>query len=697
MKSKKVLAILLSMAIMLTFMPTMAFAADPAPNLGAGEVATVEEAEASVTTDETSAPIYYDSFANAFAATNSANNAEKHAEITLLADAEFPNVNLLGFAFNTDLSIVLNGKELTGVPQDGYNKNGYCVKSVVEDSKVSKVVIAEHAKINSATAASADTIFEWVEDKTVDPNNTGRWTVVSMQVICEACGEIATIDTTIVPETLTNTSVRYRTRFYNNQYRFEYDSTQRYGTRYYWRNSWNLITTKSKDEIEVDDYTITTQPHIHRGNNVNQHVDGLPVVKAALTDKVGNVIEDPTVEVVVATKEEIEATDPAIDVYAENGRTTTVRNTDPTCNDYGTTVYKATVKDPNGEVVGFRYLLDSQAKAKVAHKKGAFYGYKLRTKYLDTTGETSAYWDTEKAARDAAKENTEVEGAEVDSVVVNNETKYFYWAYPKAVTQAKQGESTTKDVSGTSAITVGDNYTEDGSFTYIPVYYCATDYAHNVVTTPLVDDEPVTVAPKRDAANKTESDDGYNVNKLTYSTCTTWNYPSASYSYSFKTDPTDTVAQSRTWTLTVNTVNKPVAKYTHKLNESADYHVDRQPTCRLVGLASGKCAICEEPVSNVEIPKLADNFGTYDGTNTGDDLKDEILEDSEDAEGQTDLSFGSHSSVTLNADKTEATVTATCTHDGGVFKYCTTASGTDTGHWVLTETIKNRSQACYRK
>jgi hypothetical protein len=622
-KHKRVAAILLAIMMIFTFMPSMAFADD------------VVLTGANVTTDDTTEAIHYPSFEEALTATNDANNDGKHPVITLLEDAELSAAAVV----EIPLTINLNGHKLTEttnglVPAKGTwgaNAEGICRKDTDAE-----IVFAKHA--------IAEGIYNWAKRE-----NNDAWHVVGLEEICDNCGSHEEVITTeLTGNNPSQTGYQTTPSTPNATGSTTYTFRERYVSRYdRWGNptaySWRNLDTKTVDGPEAAKYSLSGTTQIVVVNGVNQHKDGLPVVKAGMVDSVGNAVT-PTVTVTAATKAELDATDPAVTVYAENGTSVVSKpyNADPTCTTPGKTTYKVVVADPDGKVVETKYLQDSQAAAKTSHIKGALKGYKLleRSEFI---------YDSEAAAVTAGGTGV----VKVASKTTAGVTKYCYWKYSSLVViDGTKSMNTIKDVAVATK-----NLENDGSFTLMPVYFC------NFENTYEVNDSAVVISPLGDATTAAQKTDG------NHSTCINWAYATKTITYTFGTG---TVQSTFTSTLRFNQTDKTSEYFSH-VSDGSKYDVEsdgtRQPTCELEGIAKVKCAICGDPDVEVTIAKLPDTFGAWTGTGTPAIGSFEI--------DGTALSGTKHN-ITLNSDKTEAVVTPTCTQPGGTFKYCTAGD-----HWVL--------------
>ena len=616
-KFKKIVISLLSVLMIFTYMPAMAFAE--------GEGATF--AGAYVTTDDTTEPIPYDTFEEALTATNTSANAEKNAVITLNEDATLSgNVTIA-----IPLKINLNGKKLTeanGKALDpakgswGGNDEDICRK----DSD-SEIIFATHE-------LSASTIYNWAKRE-----NNDAWHVVSMTGVCDNCGQ----HETTITETNTNNpqqSNLYRTTpttptlGADGKYTYQFQRSRRSSG---WSHVWETQDTKVIDGPEADKYSLKGTTKFVSVNGKTQYKDGVPVVEAGLQDALGNDV-DPTIVIAEATKAELDAE--GLKVYAENGTTQVSKpyNSDPTCTAEGKKTYKVEVKDPDGKVVETKYLQDSKAVAKTGHVKGALKGYKLLEKAV-AEGATSEA-DAVKAGTDAGKSVVKVTTEKSGSTTI-----YYYWFYGdlKEIPAAKE-QNTSKSV------TIADkNLNADGSFDVLPVYYC------NFETQNEVDDKAFTVSPYANATTAAQADDG------THSSCTKWAYASKPITYTFNKAGQETQS-TLTCTLTFGQTNKPESAYSHV--SDGTYSVITDSTCQTEGVAKIKCAICGDEDVEVAIPKKADTFGPFPGTSTP-------------SATSIDSKCSSRQKVTLNSDRTEATIAPTCEHAGGTYKYCTA------NHWVL--------------
>ncbi|MBR3146967.1 MAG: hypothetical protein IKF54_02365 [Eubacterium sp.] len=595
---KKVLVVLLSALMVFTYMPAMAFAE--------GE----ELKGASVTTSETTEAIQYETFADALEATNVSANAAKKAVITLNEDADAPNATVA-----IPLTIKLNGHKLTETesaalaPAVGAKGSTIAEDAICRKNADAEIIFAKH---------KTNTVYNW------EQQTNGKWHVVSKLVSCENCGEVT--------ESVSGTTDDGVTQDGKITYTYSEDGVAK--------------STKVVDAAPAAAYT-TPKANIVVVNGVNQHKDGLPVVKATVYDVAIKDDVDADAKVTAATEAEIrKLTTDSIPVYAENGTTettgTNAKNNEPaTCKAKGKVIYKVVVSAKDGTEVGTLYIKDSQAVAETDHVKGALKGIKWLVK--------SAAYDSEEDALAAAKTAKKVV-IKVTTATVSNATKYYYWSYDSTI--AFEGTKTisqevTKEVPAAAL-------EADGSFTYMPVYYC------NFEDTTEIDDAAVTVKPLADAKTATEANDGK------HSSCTQWKYAEKAYTYTFGTGA---VQSTFTCTFKVSPVTKDAEHLSH-ISDGTLYDVTLQPTCKTEGKATVKCAICGESNVEVDIPKLADKFGAWTGENAP-AIGSFVI-------GNVTLSGTKHK-VTLNADKTEATVTPTCTQPGGTFKFCTQEGG----HWVL--------------
>jgi hypothetical protein len=661
-KHKRVAAILLAIMMIFTFMPSMAFAD-----------VVESDGKASVTTDETTEPIQYSDFASALAATNNPLNEGQNAVVTLLADAEYPATT-----YAIKLTIDLNGHKLTGVPADGPVAsvgNKFCLKSVVENGETTKIVINDHNGVGDS-----DAVYNWEEQA------DGSWKVVSSSYVCDAC-EFS--DTSDINEndpfgvTVTNPNAGWNNVNYNNNnqrrvyngtaniYRTEYNSTNdNYefklgtvtGTRTDTRtrsNQWSQWNTQDGEWVwDLNNVTWTAvlaskaantpagpayvidpanPADFVRVNGVIQRKDGLPVVKASVIKVETGEVVDGVVTLSTTTNEELEKVE---------GLDPSIRNSAATCQEKGDVVYKAEVADPDGNVVATSYLLDEKIVPKTDHVKGALKGYKLLEK-------TKAVGATTEAEAIAAANGADV--VKVTTETANGTTTYYYWTYGAVI----KVNGTEGNINPT--VTVADkNLEADGSFTYMPVFYCASEsvtaYAGEV------DGTAVTVKALPNATTKAEAGDGK------HSLCKEYAYAdSEPLAYEFKK-----IGQTETskMTCTFNFANagKAPAAYSH-VSDGTQYNVTKPATCKEEGKATVQCAICDEKDVEVAIEKIADTFGAFPAgaaTPTADVI---------------DSTLDKNQTVTLNADRTEATVTATCEHPGGTYKYCTAEK-----HWVLQGT-----------
>ncbi|MBR2547622.1 MAG: hypothetical protein IKF07_05460 [Eubacterium sp.] len=618
-KLKKVIVSLLSVLMLMAYMPAMAFADE------------VVLSGANVTTDETTEPIHYDTFEEALHATNVDANAETNAVITLLEDAALTELEQI----NIPMTIKLNGHTLTEDPVAfdpakgswGANPAGICRKD-----GVGEIIFKEHA-------LAASTVYNWAKRE-----NNDAWHVVSMQAFCENCGQHETEirEATYPDRNVYRTTPAQPTLGPDGKYTYQFQGTERRQGRW----QWTTLTTKVIDGPEADKYVLSGTTQIVVVNGINQHKDGLPVVKAEMKDAVGNDVE-PTVTVTAATKAELDAE--GVKVYAENGTNVVGKpyNADPTCTAMGKTTYKVVVADPDGKEVETKYLQDSQAAAKTGHVKGALKGYKLLEK-------SEADYDSEEAAIQAGKD-AHKSVVKVTSKTVEGATKYNYWFYGELAEIAG-----TKVSNTVKAVEVAPkNLEEDGSFTIMPVFFCNFEDENEV------DDKAEVVKPLADAKTAAEAADGK------HSKCVKWAYESKAITYTFGTG----AAQS-TFTSTLNFSETDKAeKYFSHVSDGTMYNVIEQPTCKHEGTALIKCAICGDGEVPVTIPKLPDTFGAWTPSRPG-----QTLPDIEDFVIDGVVLSGTKHTITLNADKTEAVVTPTCTQPGGTFKYCTAGE-----HWVVME------------
>jgi hypothetical protein len=679
-KHKSVIAVLLSVMIVFTFMPTMAFAAD--------ESSDAVLKGAYVVTDDTTEPIVYDSFADALNATNNAANWEKHAVITLNEDAtlafdpddDYPDTFIIPMTIN------LNGHKLSGAPADGLIEGSiYCAKNVKVGGAVSQLLINLH---------DGPTVYTWTEDTTVkEVPSTGRWVVSAKTVTCDAC---ETIDPQpIVDGDVTRTNVsgwsggnsrqtrtanaaRYVTTYdpENDQYVCKYETGEgtQTRTRQYvfpsgWTNweygDWTYNWTESS-EVATKAANTPDKPYVLNKsvkfvvvNDKIQHKDGLPVVTSKVKEVASGAVVDGAVKLTAVSNEDLaKITD--LEVYDKEDKITAKRNQDATCTEPGAVVYKAEVSDPEGNIVETKYLRDDEATPKSGHVKGAFKGYKLLEKAVADGATSDA--EAAKAGKDAGKSVVKVSSETDESGV----TTYFYWYYDDIVEVAgTKGGSVNANVNLNKE---GHKYLEaDGSFTFMPVYYCNFEDVNEI------EDAAVTVSPLPDATTAAEAKDGK------HSKCTRWYYANKAFTYTFGTG----VAQNTfTCTLLFSDTPKTPAYESH-VSDGTYYKVTKDPTCEEEGTADVKCAICYDPTDpdkyvQVKVAKLADTFGAYSGEGTPGIGNFKIA-------GKT--LTGTKHKITLNANKTEAVVAPTCTEPGGTFKYCTGKNNIhgelEVPHWVL--------------
>jgi hypothetical protein len=476
-------------------------------------------------------------------------------------------------------------------------------------------------------------------------------------------------------------------------------------------------TPEAVKEVAVEDekYTVKSgkDAAIVVVLNQVQHKDGLPVVECTLTDGVNDFAGD--VAVTAATDAELAAT--GVKVYGIDGQeipkaaagAASTWNIPATCETTGAVVYKAVVKDPDGKVVQTRFLQDPQAVAKVAHEKGAFYGYKLLKKHYPS-GATG--WDTEaeaqKAADDAVKAQTVGAVDRIATVGEGAAVKYVYWAYETTVHRvATSNTNNPKYNSGLTDLNstaLTDAIDVDGSFKYIPVFFCAYDYTagSQATTHKTVDGDAVTVNPLPNETSAADHSANTGNPKTKFSTCTAFYYTDEAITYSFKNSANEAEPTTHTWKLRFSNTSQAWDQSTWSMvtnydgitkstvgaknshSASAEKRITRQPTCALEGAATTTCSICNAGGVAVEVPKLSHTYGAYAGSTP-------VIGDFKDSKGTT-LSGNAHT-ITLNEAKTEAVVTPTCEQAGGTYKWCdgtnNVVSGTKTGHWVLqTETPK---------
>ena len=596
---KKVLVVLLSALMIFTYMPAMAFAE--------GETAPVV-----VTTKDGSAD--YTTLDAALAAISSTQTED--ATVTLNEDQELTASYTVAYP----MIIKLNGKKLTYAtdvtltPAAGAQGTTIADDVICRKDAEDQIVFAKH---------KANIVYNWSQKA------DGDYEVVSKNVKCENCGEVT--------ETVTGTTTK--------------SGPVEGKITYTYKEGEEVKATKVVDAAPAAAY-VDAKAIIVQVTGVNQHKDGLPVVKATVKDVAIDDRVDADAVVTAATEAELKKLTAGA-VKKEDGETTaeSIVNEPATCKSMGKTIYKVVVSK-NGTEVGTVYLKDSQAAPKTDHVKGAIKGYKILEK--DTTG-----YDSEADAAAAAK-TAHKEAIKVTSEKVNNATKYFYWFYPE--TQPVDG---TKAGNVSKTITLAaKNLDADGSFTLMPVYYC------NFEDTTEVEDAAVTISPLPNATTAAQAGDN------AHSTCVKWAYASKSYTYTFNKNG-QTTQSTLTCTFNFDKTDKTPDAYSHV--SDGTYNVGTDSTCQTEGTATVTCAICHQ--SNVEVPveKKADTFGAYTSSTNP------VIGDFKDAKGNA-LTSTVHK-ITLNTAKTEATITPTCQEPGGTYKWCTGTNNNGNGHWVLqTET-----------
>jgi hypothetical protein len=657
MKSKKVLTILLSLAIMLTFMPTMAFATDvESGDLSAAAVVDKDGA-VSVTTSKTTKAVQYDTFESAITDINKLGADSKDIVVTLNKDVALT----ASVTVEKELKIVKGEyelKETTGktispanAPLGTAAANALCRK----DSDT-EILIVKH---------DAETVYNWTTAA------GGGYEVLTRTVTCPNCGEkVESKDTDFYGDTLTDVGT----------------DTITYG--FYLDGQTSPVATKTVPRDEK--YWVKTgyDASIVTELGQVQHKDGLPVVVATLTDGINDF--EGAVTVTEATAAELAET--GVVVYGIDGKAIASKdnwNVDPTCKEMGKVVYKAVVADPEGKVVQTRFLQDPQAVEKVPHVKGAFYGFKLLRKYYKqgAGSQTGVGFDTAEEAREAAVAAERVVEKITPVVDSTGKTTYVYWAYDKTATKVDGNPKTT---SGSSELNMayngGDPLEADGSFTFIPVYYCAYSYDEDgsaPSSTHIVDEKPMTVEPLPNEASVADHTANNPVGSK-FSTCTRFYYKAETVPYTYKKSAAEVVPTTRTWTL--NIVNNNHQNYVTKtwVPGGKTSHINgttvvptKQPTCLEEGESSTNCPLHDITTSvTVYDAKLPHTAGVYGGGTPA-------IGAFKDANG-VPLSGTAHT-ITVSEDKKEAVVTPTCEQMGGTYYWCTGANNNNVGHWVLKE------------
>ena len=145
-KFKKILVALLSVLMIFTYMPAMAFAE--------GEAAT----GVSVTTKDTTEPIQYETLADALTATNVSANAEAEAVITLNEDQDATATTIA-----IPLKINLNGHKLTETDSAALAPAAGAKGSTIADNAICRkdsdtaIVFAKH---------KTNTVYNWEQNAT---------------------------------------------------------------------------------------------------------------------------------------------------------------------------------------------------------------------------------------------------------------------------------------------------------------------------------------------------------------------------------------------------------------------------------------------------------------------------------------------------------------------------------------------------
>jgi hypothetical protein len=648
MKSKKVLAILLSLAIMLTFMPTMAFAAGE--DVVASDAVAAASTGVDVTTVDTGdEPNNYESLS---AALNVFNKSSYYFDSVVISLNQDDILNPLGLEFETPLTILTNGYEL-GLPdvfEDGteYCATGLCKSLAYDEEGALESITVNVHELDPDDLDSA--MFEWVKDE------DGDWTVSSYTFTCDACNVLDTIDvaaameqyateqsTTSTQSAAHTSTVRYRItenattgvwtfQSRSGYWRWNYSI---FGSSWRWTDSesWQTLDTHPADEPTPEErYQYNDDVHMVYVADRIQHISGLPVIKATMWDDEKKEDFDADVEVTAATDAEIEAAKKAkkLDKDAENA--------EATCEKEAVVIYKAVVSDPDGEVVDEAYFVDDQAAPKTDHVVGKLEGIQLLEK-------SKAYNSAEAAIAAAGDDFVSLESDE--------DGNYYFRSYGDLI-------KNLTDVDVEYALSA-----DKKSFTFRYAYRCLYDYPEpgtQPVTHGYIYGAGIKVEAGKNASTAAEAQDGK------HSTCTQWVYPSQKLTYEYYKTESDTVKSVIEATVSFKAEDKDEADFSH-VKTGSKYDVQVQPTCEHTGSVKIDCAICGHEVT-VPMDKYADTFAAIPGTETKVTI-----------EGRE---------ATVSADRMTATVAATCETAGGVYAYCTGVNNNDHPHYVLKEEIAKK-------
>jgi hypothetical protein len=560
------IAILLSIMIVFTFMPAMAFAADEEQTRGDGAAAILSGVYVT-TVDTGDEPNTYDSLAAALDEFNDSDYAEKNVVITICQDETLD----ASVTFRTPMTIVTNGKTLT-VPAGFKNgtdncASGLCKTLEYEGDVLKKLTINNHD--------GATTVYHW------DKTEAGGYAVTSFTFVCDICGETTTLN--VAAEMVNHDSIyTYRQHDNSSQYVFQ----RRRGSWTYWRGNWywnnaagSTWETRATKDVEapvVGKYTYNDDFKVVYVGDRIQHKDGLPVTKATVHENDNNT---DVAAVITLTK----ATDAEITKAKEDGKLDKdAKNSDATCVDEAHVIYKAVVADPEGTQVDEQYVYDYQAAPTTGHVKGKLEGIQLLVK-------SSPYW-TEAAAIEAA-------GNDLVRIEKGEDGYYYYWSYGNTI-------SDLEDVNVTDALSA-----DKQSFEYREVYRCLYDFAPQPTHEPLIYSDAVEVKAGPNATTAAEAADGK------HSDCTHWHYPKQQITYEYYKTSTDTVKSTIVADVTFVPQDKDESEYSHV--QKGSYHeIMDQPTCKEPGTAKINCAVCGTDGVTVPVDKYDDTFAAIPGTAT---------------------------------------------------------------------------------
>jgi hypothetical protein len=626
MKSKKVLTILLSLAIMLTFMPVMAFADD-------GDVsAAAATPEAFLTTAKTTTPIEYATLGDAISAANGM-TTETDITITLNKDVTVtgtPEVRV-------PLTIDLNEHELTesaraqlspNKGQWGPNWN----RTVCRQDTETSIVFATHETTRC---------YNWTE------NSDHSWSVTSEDEVCDNCGKqrASRLSGNMLSSIVDQTGTTYR-----------------YGT-----GSGSRVTVLSTYFVaasETPAYTVTSGPTVRKVGNVVQRIDGAPVFDATIRNSDSYETTDVLAAVTPATDAEIEGAKATggLGIKALDSNTdvtSSAENSIATCKAPAKTIFKVQVVDPDGNVLVTQYRWDTASAPKTDHEKGRFAGIQ----YVVKNSQKYMTEDAVIAAAEAAGDN--FVRYEYDEVTQG----YYLWVYKTESGRA----SVVTDVSSPLTIDPYALSADKKGFSYRPVFYCVFDFT-TTHADGFVFGELTEVTACDNATTNAEYKDG------AHSQCETWVYPVQkikSEYYATSTSKTKSTDYTNVKFASEGKVRE--ADYSHV--KSGDKYAEYvEATCATPGKAHVDCPICLQSSAFVPIPTLAHHIVV---------IPDSKINPTTGAVTVNTYVDGTEVFLSgiASSDKKTATVAPTCTVKGGVYEYCDGTNNKNHPHFVLKEEL----------